>query len=52
MKVVELTKEYFKLEDGTVIEHFMEIKELPSLDEFQKIYDNMQKFIGDTLEND
>jgi hypothetical protein len=45
MKVVKVTKEYFELEDGSIVQHMEPLIEVPSLEEFQEIYDNMEKFI-------
>lgn len=45
MKVIEITKEYFKLEDGTVVEHFEKLEVLPTLEEFQEMYNKSQKFV-------
>lgn len=40
MKVVRVTKTEFELEDGRVYEHPIELEEVPSIEEFQKIYDS------------
>jgi hypothetical protein len=39
MKVVRVTKTEFELEDGRVYEHPVELEEVSSIEEFQKIYD-------------
>ena len=45
MKVMKVTKEYFELEDGTVINHPVQLEDVPTLEEFQKIYDDIERFI-------
>ena len=45
MKVVRVTKTEFELEDGRVYEHPVELDEVPSLEDFQAIYDEwVEKF--------
>jgi|GEM_PF-1750573 len=39
MKVVRVTKTEFELEDGRIVPHFMELEKVPTLKQFQKIYD-------------
>ena len=39
MKVVRVTKTEFELEDGRVYEHPVDLDEIPTVEEFQKIYD-------------
>lgn len=39
MKVVRVDKYEFELEDGQVFEHIEPLDEVPTLEEFQKIYD-------------
>ena len=39
VKVVRVTKTEFELEDGRVYEHPVELDEVPTVEEFQKIYD-------------
>lgn len=38
-KVVRVNEFEFELEDGTIQEHFEKLEEVPTLEEFQKIYD-------------
>ena len=45
MKIIEITKEYFKLEDDTVVFHIEPLDVVPTLEEFQKMYDEAEKFI-------
>lgn len=45
MKVVRVTKIEFELEDGRIYEHPVELDEVPSLEDFQAIYDGwLEKF--------
>jgi len=45
MKVVRVTKTEFELEDGRVYDHPVELDGIPSLEDFQKVYDEwVQKF--------
>lgn len=39
MKVVRVTNEEFELEDGTVLPILFELEYTPTIEEFQKIYD-------------
>lgn len=39
MKVIKVTETEFELEDGRIYEHPIELEEVPSVEEFQKIYD-------------
>ena len=39
MKVVRVTKTEFELEDGNIYEHPVELDEVPTIADFQAIYD-------------
>jgi len=39
MKVVRVTKTEFELEDGRVYDHPVELEDIPSLEDFQGMYD-------------
>ena len=39
-KVVRVTKEEFELDDGTIYQHFEKLDIVPTVEEFQDIYDN------------
>lgn len=39
MKIMKVDKEGFELENGQFFEHPFPLDEVPSLEEFQKIYD-------------
>jgi len=46
MKVIKVTKTEFELENGQVFEHPVELDEIPSIDDFQEIYNEWaEKFI-------
>jgi len=49
MKVIEVTADYFKLEDGSIFEHISPLEVIPSVEEFQEIYDRCYNFL--TSEN-
>lgn len=45
MKVVRVTKTEFELEDGRVYDHPIELEDIPSLEDFQAVYDEwVRKF--------
>ena len=45
MKVVRVTKTEFELEDGSIYEHPVELDEVPTIADFQDIYDEwVEKF--------
>jgi len=50
-KVVEVTKDHYKLDNGDVYEHQFEIDENITVDEFQKLLDNAKETIMSTLLN-
>ncbi len=43
MKVVRVTKTEFELEDGRVYDHPIELEDVPSLEDFQEVYDEWVK---------
>lgn len=44
-KVIKITKTEFELEDGRVIPHVEPLDEVPTVEEFQAIYDHWQEII-------
>jgi len=52
MKVVRVDKYEFELENGQVFEHIEPLDEVPTLEEFQKVYDkccdNMNKILEES----
>ena len=49
LKVVEVTKDHYVLENGDIYEHTFEIDDNITIDEFQKLLDNAQSMVIDTL---
>ena len=49
LKVVEVTKTNYTLENGDVYEHTFEIDDDITVDEFQKLLDNAKNTIIETL---
>lgn len=49
LKVVEITKTNYTLENGDVYEHIFDIDEGITVDEFQKLLDNAKNTIIETL---
>ena len=49
LKVVEVTKTNYTLENGDVYEHTFDIDENITVDEFQKLIDNAKNTIIETL---
>jgi len=49
--VVRVTKTEFELDDGRVFPHPVELDEVPSVEEFQKIYNKSRKLIKDMMED-
>lgn len=52
MKVVRVTKTEFELEDGRVYDHPVELEDVPSLEDFQSLYDEWVKKFQDMFGND
>lgn len=50
-KVVLVDKNGFTLEDGTYCEHPVPLDEVPTLKEFQKIYENSVNLINQEIVN-
>lgn len=50
--VVRVTKEEFELDDGRVFPHVIELDEVPTVEEFQKIYDKVRDKYKELLETD
>ena len=52
MKVIRVDKYEFELENGQVFEHIEPLDEVPTLEEFQKVYDkccdNMNKILEES----
>ena len=56
MKVVRIDENEYELEDGRVYEHVVRLDHVPSLEEFQKIYDeqvdNMNRLLEEADEDE
>lgn len=50
MKVIRVNENEYELEDGRVYEHVVTLDEVPSLEEFQKIYDEQVDKMNELLE--
>ncbi len=49
LKVVEVTKDHYVLENGDIYEHTFEIDDNITVEEFQKLLDNAQALVVNTL---
>ena len=49
--VVRVTKTEFELDDGRVFPHPIELDEVPSVEEFQKIYNKSRKLVKDMMKD-
>ena len=49
LKVVEVRKDHYTLENGDVFEHTFEIDENVTVEEFQKLLDNAKAVMLETL---
>lgn len=49
LKVIEVTKDNYTLENGDVFEHTFEIDENITVEEFQKLLDNAKAVMIETL---
>ena len=50
MKVVRVTKEEYELEDGTICPMMFDLDTVPSVEEFQEIYDSNFDLVKDLSE--
>lgn len=51
MKVVRITKEEFELDDGTIQPMMFDIDPLPTLEEFQAMFDHSAEIMGIEVED-
>jgi len=49
-KVVEVTKEYYKLENGDIFEHTFDIDDDITVEEFQAMLDNARKIMENIID--
>jgi len=47
--VVRVTKDEFELDDGRIFPHVVELDDVPTIEEFQKIYDKVRDTYKDML---
>lgn len=45
-KVVRVDSEKFELDDGTIYPHMVKLEEVPTVEEFQKIYEYCYQLLG------
>ena len=52
-KIIRVTTTEFEMDDGTIIPHAIELDEeqLPTVEEFQKIYDRWKEVINGELDH-
>lgn len=49
--VIRITKTEFELDDGRIFPHPVELDEVPTVEEFQKIYDKSRKLVKNMMED-
>lgn len=49
LKVVEVTKDHYRLENGDIYEHTFEVDDNITVEEFQKLLDNAQALVVSAL---
>ncbi len=52
VKVVRVTETEFEFEDGRVYQHPVERDDVPTVEEFQAIYDKWQAILEETIERE
>ena len=50
MKVIRVTKTEFEVEDGRVFQHVVELDSVPSIEEFQKYLNGLEKWAEEWFE--
>jgi hypothetical protein len=50
--VVRVTKTEFELDDGRIFPHPVELDDVPTVEEFQRIYDRSRKLVQDMMDKD
>jgi hypothetical protein len=50
--VVRVTKTEFELDDGRIFPHPVELDDVPTVEEFQRIYDRSRKLVQDMVDKD
>lgn len=49
MKITKITTEYFETEEGQRVYHGIPLEKVPTLDEFQRIYDKAENFFKEDI---
>lgn len=49
MKITKITKEYFETEEGKRVYHEVPLEEVPTLEEFQQMYDKAENFFKEDV---
>ena len=49
MKIAKITTEYFETEEGKRVYHELPLEEVPTLEEFQKMYDRAEEFFKEDM---
>lgn len=50
--VVRVTKTEFELDDGRIFPHPVELDDVPTVEEFQRVYDRSRKLVQDMMDKD
>ena len=50
MKITKITAEYFETEEGKRVYHEVPLKKVPSLEEFQQMYDKAENFFKEDMD--
>ena len=46
VRVVRVTKTEFELSDGRIYQHVVELDEVPTIEEFQELYDHWKRLLN------
>lgn len=49
--IIRVTKTEFELDDGRIFQHPVELNDVPTIEEFQKIYDRSRKIVQEMIDN-
>jgi hypothetical protein len=49
--IIRVTKTEFELDDGRIFQHPVELDDVPTIEEFQKIYDRSRKIVQEMIDN-
>ncbi len=48
--IIRITKTEFEIDDGRIFEHPVELENIPTIKEFQDIYDKWQRILEENFE--